>query len=269
MSEIAIKTQLASIEYGHGNDSVVLLHGLFGQARNLSSLAKYLASSYKVYAFDLPSHGDSPDMPVEMTIPAMARQLFRAMTELGIGKSNLFGHSLGGKVAMAFALQYPASVSSMVIADIAPVLYPPQHLGIIDALLKLKIGQLRSREDADQQLSAAIPDIATRQFLLQNLVKHSEGYRWKMNLEVIAKYYKNLRAGISLAADAKPFEGPVCFIGGSESDYIKREYAAATQALFPNATYREIAGAGHWLHAEKPAIFNPLVDRFFSSCQLR
>ena len=64
---------------------------------------------------------------------------------------------------------------------------------------------------------------------------------------------------------AGEYLGPTLFIKGSESDYIKPEYQKEVVKRFPNTQLRIIAGTGHWPHAEKPALFTKIVERFFHS----
>jgi len=122
---------------------------------------------------------------------------------------------------------------------------------------------VKNRAEVQQSLQASIEDTSTCQFLMQNLEKQEQGFRWRMNLPAIIKNYAELRQGLSLDKDHQAFERSVLFIAGENSDYIKPEYKAVTRELFPNSIFEEIAGASHWLHAEKPDIFNALVLAFF------
>ena len=253
---------LAYKQSGAGGHAVVLLHGLFGNGRNLATLAARLAQTRTVYAIDLPNHGDSPHVD-SMSIPDMAGQVVATLDSLDIATCDLMGHSLGGKVAMAMALRYPQRVSRLLVADIAPVAYPGYHDKIIAALQELDVAALGSRAQADTALAGAITDAATRQFLLQNLRKQGEHYEWKLNLPVIARCYDQLRAAVDLPADGEQYEGSTLFVAGQLSDYIRAEYEPAIRALFPNFSLQRIAGAGHWLHAEQPELFASMVENFF------
>lgn len=249
-----------------GKPPVILLHGLFGMGRNLGGVARVLSDKYAVFAFDLPNHGRSPHSDV-MTINSMADDVLAMLDYLGLDTVNVLGHSLGGKVAMSLALRYPSRVQKMIVADIAPVTYPAKHDAILEALGAIDVQQAASRAAVQELLLAAIEDKATSQFLMQNLEKAEQGFRWRMNLPAIIKNYDALRQGVSLDAEHEAghrvFEKPVLFIGGENSNYIKPEYEALSRALFPNCVFKEITGAGHWLHAEKPEAFNALVLDFF------
>jgi esterase len=168
---------------------------------------------------------------------------------------------MGGKTAMELALGESSRVDRLIVADIAPVDYSPRHDTLIDALLALDLSVLKSRTDADQELSATIQEKPVRQFLLKNLTRNGNGFRWRINLEAIARCYSNIAAAPQAAG---PFHGPTLFLKGAQSEYIQDQHRDAVSQLFPNASLRIISGTGHWLHAEKPDIFANLCQRFLS-----
>ena len=245
-----------------GKPPVILLHGLFGMGRNLGAVARALSDQYAVFSFDLPNHGRSPHSDA-MTISSMADDVLAMIDHLGLQTVNVLGHSLGGKVAMSLALRHPLRVHKLVVADIAPVTYPSQHDAVFAGLSAIDLQQAKNRAQVQQLLQASIEDASTCQFLMQNLEKQEQGFRWRMNLMAITKSYAELRHGLSLDNDHQVFENPVLFIAGELSEYIKPEYEAMTRVLFPSSRFEEIAGASHWLHAEKSEIFNALVLAFF------
>jgi esterase len=98
-----------------------------------------------------------------------------------------------------------------------------------------------------------------RAFLLRNLYRtDAGGFAWRINLEGLHRSY----AGIAAAPQGTPFEGPTLFIKGGNSDYIRPHHRDALLALFPNAGYKVIDGAGHWPQAEKPALTTRLIENF-------
>tara|TARA_R110001592_G_scaffold50620_8_gene156471 strand:+ start:3610 stop:4416 length:807 start_codon:yes stop_codon:yes gene_type:complete len=243
---------------GSGPVSVVLLHGLFGSASNLMAVARCLEKYFTVIRMDLRNHGKSAHSD-QMDIPVMAEDVIAAMDTLDIPRAHLLGHSLGGKVAMQVAITQPERVRRLIVADIAPVRYGRGHDAIITALLGLDLRSLRNREHADQLLVKDVPELGIRQFLLKNLMRDGkDGWAWRMNLAVIAELYDNLRD----APSPDLFNGPSLFIRGELSGYIRDENRAPMMRQFPNMYFETIPKAGHWLHAEYPAIFNGLVEEF-------
>jgi esterase len=247
---------------------LILLHGLFGSLENLGGIARRLQDDWQIHALDQRNHGSSPHTET-MDYPAMASDVIAYMDRQGIDKACILGHSMGGKVAMQVALQAPARVERVIVADIAPVSYKPRHDAILEGLKSIDLNAVASRQDADQRLAEQVDALATRQFLLKNLERvprdeQSEGgplFRWRLNLPVIDACYGNL----SQAPEGDgPYQGPVLFLKGADSAYIQEKHREAIQQLFPAAELRVIQDTGHWLHAEKPDTFAALCRRFLA-----
>ncbi len=247
---------------------LILLHGLFGSLENLGGIARRLQDDWQIHALDQRNHGSSPHTET-MDYPAMASDVMAYMDRQGIDKACILGHSMGGKVAMQVALQAPARVERVIVADIAPVSYKPRHDAILEGLKSIDLNAVASRQDADQRLAEQVDALATRQFLLKNLERvprdeQSEGgplFRWRLNLPVIDACYGNL----SQAPEGDgPYQGPVLFLKGADSAYIQEKHREAIQQLFPAAELRVIQDTGHWLHAEKPDTFAALCRRFLA-----
>jgi pimeloyl-ACP methyl ester carboxylesterase len=236
--------------FGSG-EPLIILHGLFGQSDNWTSIARKLGEQFTVYTLDLRNHGQSGHHN-EMNYDVMADDLLETIDHLGIQKMHLIGHSMGGKVAMLFALKYPERLKKLIIADIGPRFYKPHHQKILQGLNQLDLGSLTSRTDAENELSQLIPDSGTRQFLLKNLYRNNEGgFSWRFNLPVITEEIdhigEQLPSGICTTS--------TLFFHGGKSDYIIPSDYSEILNYFPNAEFQIMQGAGHWLHAENPTEF--------------
>jgi len=239
--------------------AVVLLHGLFGSGANLGALSRSLRDAYSVYSPDLPNHGRS-DRLAAPDLPGMAAALGHWMDREGLDRVHLVGHSLGGKVAMQCALGDPARVASLVVADIAPVAYPPRHDGVFAALAAVAEGQCVDRAAAADAMARHVQDEAVIGFLLASLQRGAGGtMEWRFDRRGIESAYPALLAA---PAGGSPYAGAVLFIKGGDSDYILEDHRPAITTLFPAATVTVMPGCGHWLHAERPELFNGIVRRF-------
>ncbi|WP_111493854.1 alpha/beta fold hydrolase [Marinobacter bohaiensis] len=240
-------------------DPLIVLHGLFGSLENLGGITQRLSDRWQIHALDLRNHGRSPHTDA-MGYPAMADDVKRYMDSAGLATASVLGHSMGGKTAMELALAHPDRIDRLIVADIAPVDYPPHHDAIIDGLSGLDLTAIASRGAADKALAEAVPEAPVRQFLLKNLVRDADGgFTWRLNLDVIERHYDQIAAGPSAEG---PFEGPTLFIKGGDSGYIQTQHQDIVARLFPQASLRIIPGTGHWLHAEKPDLFANLCSRF-------
>src|SRR5690625_1504002 len=97
-----------------------------------------------------------------------------------------------------------------------------------------------------------------RMFLMKNLAidRETKRFSWQMNLPVLDAQYDQLNE--PLPKDAR-FEGPTLFIRGGRSNYIRDEDRDLIEHHFPNARVLTIKDAGHWVHADQPAIFGESV----------
>jgi esterase len=238
-------------------EALILLHGLFGMSDNLSLIAKPMAENFTVYSIDLRNHGRSPWAPT-MTLPEMAEDIRVFMDRHNITSASIVGHSLGGKVAMQLALSHPERVNQLIVADIAPVEYPPHHNDVLEGLRQVDLSGIKTRRDADKQLSQHVHEVGIRQFLLKSLFHENGVHRWRFNAEVISSRYDDLRRGVN----GQAFSKPTLFIKGEHSNYIRADNQSVMKTLFPNFKFKMIQNTGHWLHAEKPAAFNGIVERF-------
>ena len=239
---------------------LVVLHGLFGSGKNWQTQARRFATHYRVVTVDLRNHGDSFHAD-EMNYSVMADDVKALLHQLEIDKCYILGHSMGGKVAMALALQNTDLFAAMIVADIAPVAYFHHYDDLIDPILALHLDGLESRAQADQLLRQNIPEDQLRAFLLQNLIRESGGWRWRINWQVIQRDMEWLTGFIDLPAD-EVIEVPTLFLRGAKSDYIGDAEIEVINRLFSKPTVTTIEDAGHWLHAEKPDAFSSAVLDF-------
>ena len=245
---------------------LLILHGLFGSGDNWLGVAKKIAEhGYACLLPDARNHGLSLHSET-WDIPSMASDAAKLLEEQRIKGAICLGHSMGGKVAMQCAFDRPDLIRALVIADVAPRRYDmgSKFRTILETLENVHPAECQDRREADERLSALVPEKSLRDFLLKNLASSETGtgYQWKMNLNVISRDLEKI--GSPPKAEAR-FEGPSLFIYGEASDYVRLEDQAAIRSHFPKSKIFGIPGAGHWLHAEAPEIFTREVLRFLKS----
>jgi pimeloyl-ACP methyl ester carboxylesterase len=241
-------------EVGEDGQRVVFLHGLFGQGRNFTQIAKALTPELRSVLVDLPNHGksawtESTDYEqVSETVADWLRESY------GGDSVHVVGHSMGGKVAMVLALRHPELVDRLVVVDIAPVDNEGsdefEHL--LDSLADLDIESFERRSDADEQLAARVDDDRVRGFLLQNLRSGSDGMHWLANLDLLRRELDTIGGFPDIDAT---FERPVMWVAGERSPYTKAEHEPMMRQLFPLTRTVTIKEAGHWVHSEKAEEF--------------
>lgn len=239
-----------------GGAPVILLHGLFGAASNWGRIQRRLAETRPVLAMDLRNHGSSPH-GAAVDYATMAADVVETLDDAGIAAAAVIGHSMGGKTAMQMALSWPGRVSRLVVADIAPVAYPPHFQAIAERMLALPLTPGLTRAEAGAALENVAPDPAVRGFLMQNL-RFGDPPSWRIGLAEIAAGLPDIQAWTGTGA----YPGPVLVLRGERSDYVLPEYRPLFRALFPAARFATLRGAGHWLHADAPDAFLETVQAF-------
>lgn len=235
---------------------VVILHGLFGTATNFATIQRRLAGARRVMAFDLRNHGRSLHDPA-MTYAIMAEDVVATMHAHGVEQAAIVGHSMGGKTAMAVALHHPDWVSRLLVADIAPVAYPPRNRVIIEAMQAVVLHPALTRAEADASLARAVPDETVRQFLLSNL-RFGAAPAWRIGIDEIA----GALPAIEGWDETGIYAGPTLVLRGERSDFIQPAHRALFRSLFPAARFASLREAGHWLHADAPDAFVATLDAF-------
>jgi len=254
---------LKSVKHGDQGEPLVILHGLFGSARNWQGIAKQLSACYTVYALDMRNHGSSPHAD-EMDYQSMSDDVLAFMALEGLAKATIIGHSMGGKVAMQLALSAPDKVSQLIVVDIAPVTYQHNFDDVLVGLYHVPLDDVGSRKEADKYLAEKIDVPSLRQFLLQNLVSNTSGsYQWRVNLASIEEGMSDIM-GFPLGQRAGNYHGQTLFIRGGKSTYVASRHQAAAKELFPQAEFQVIKKSGHWPHIEAPQEFMTKLTSFLS-----
>lgn len=236
---------------------LIVLHGLLGSLDNWQPLARRFAAHFKVFVVDLRNHGQSPHSD-DVSFEAMAADLDEFMRAHSLPRAHLLGHSMGGKVAMQFALRHPERVDWLVVVDVSPRAYPPRHARTLAALLALDLHAFQRRDQLDAELAKSVDDAEVRQFLLKNASRDTHGgFRWKANIRGLWESHERLTVAVTSEA---PCQRPALFVRGEKSDYVPVADNDLIRRLFPCAKFCVIAGAGHWVHADQPeAVFESVL----------
>lgn len=260
---------LHTTSLGEAGPRVAFCHGLFGQGKNFTQMAKELASDHRVTLIDLPDHGRSP-WSTSFSYVGMADQVAETLARVGGDEPwALVGHSMGAKTAMLVALRRPELVDRLAVVDMSPVAYRGRTVfeDYVAGMRSLPLDRLTGRAEADELLQPYVPEATVRAFLLQNLRRDEHGgFRWQMNLQLLGDSLADL-AGWP-ADELEPgttYGGPVLWLAGAESRYVRPEFGDAMRGYFPRTRLVTVKGAGHWVHSEQPAIFTAALRQFLSA----
>ena len=235
---------------------LLIVHGLYGSARNWGVISKRMADEREVFAVDQRNHGDSPWRETHNYFD-MAQDLKEFLEHFG--PMAVLGHSMGGKAAMVLSILEPNLVEKLIVADIAPVSYTHDNVQYIQAMKNVKLDKIVTRGDALSQLAEIVPEPELQSFFTQSLDLKTK--RWKLNLDVLEREMEKI---VSFPKLSGKYEKASLFLSGALSDYLKISHRPKIKKLFSNAKFAKITNAGHWLHAEKPREFETAVRSFIN-----
>ena len=212
-----------------------ILHGLLGSKQNWRSIARNIAKQgTAVVTVDLRNHGESTHEST-MSYEEMSEDLIETIKHLGHNDGvNICGHSVGGKVAMFTALRNPEMVRKLVIVDILPSTEESAGAPFIRKILmimksfeiekKNATSFIEAKNMAFYHIQSKVQNEAVRNWILTNLIwnKENGNLAWRCNLTAILSSLP-LAVSFPTVINYKPFQKPVLFVKGENSQHMKYE----------------------------------------------
>ncbi|WP_421356250.1 esterase [Pseudocitrobacter faecalis] len=251
-----LNTRAQSAQNLHNNSPIMLVHGLFGSLDNLGVLARDLVTDHDILQVDMRNHGLSPRAD-EMNYPAMAQDLLDTLDAHNIEKATVIGHSMGGKAVMALTALAPERIEHLVAIDIAPVDY---HVRRHDEIFAAINAVTRAGVSSRQQAATVMREFLAEEGVIQFLLKSFVDGEWRFNVPVLWDQYPHIVGWETIPA----WDQPALFIPGGNSPYVTEAYRDDLLSQFPQARAHVIAGAGHWVHAEKPDAVLRAIRRYLA-----
>lgn len=251
--------KLFSRIYGEGAP-LIILHGLFGMSDNWKTLGKRFSDSFNVHILDLRNHGRSPHGN-QFHYDVMCDDLLQYIQEKDLQDIILIGHSLGGKLAMKCASEYPEYIKKMIVVDIAPREYNVDfHKNLLNKLLQIPLNQYKQRKEVEDIMNQYSISKNISLFLLKNLYRDDLGnFSWRFNLKVLACQLDNIKPADFIVGELST---PTLFVKGEKSDYITKQDERIISKHFKEVNFCTINNAGHWVHAENQDDFYKEVMDF-------
>jgi esterase len=164
---------------------------------------------------------------------------------------------------MQMASDHADRLRGLAVVDISPRAIQPAHLFILRACEQLDLASASRRSELDGALARFVPQQATRDFLLKNVVRDAEGrFAWRVPLRHLIDNYRTVSDAPPLVA---PYEGPALFIAGGASPFRMMADEALIRGWFPAARFASIAGAGHLVHVDQPEAFVETLGAFLET----
>jgi pimeloyl-ACP methyl ester carboxylesterase len=261
-----------------GNDAapaLILIHGGRDHCRSFDRIARSLRRDYHVLAPDLRGHGDSEwTKGSSYALPEYVYDLTGLARLTGANEVTIVGHSMGGMIGLAYAGTFPDKVSKLVVLDgvvVAPTAQKAQihdrmakWISQLDALAAREPRNYRTIADAAAQMSAhnrrLKPELALH--LATHGTKPNGGgtLSWKFDPYQRAMAPHRLWPDDYIALWSH-ITCPTLLLGADES-FLGDPKASGVLNHFKQARADIVAGAGHWLHHDKPDEVLGLVRSF-------
>ncbi len=255
------KTNFSQILKNSNLDIYFVLHGFLGRGKNWNFISKSLSKTLPniFINFDLRNHGKSKTFS-NINYHLMSDDLFDFLKQFQIKKISIIGHSMGGKVGMLFSLNYESLVKNLIIVDIAPIKYKNEDNNFIKKLLELDLTTIYTRKDAELILSKKMNNVDLISFLLQNLEKADNHYKWSIDLKILKKAINELKSFPHI--NKKNFLTNVLIIYSANEEYVNSRNLKSFNKYFKNIQLNKISGVGHWIHYQKPEEFIQKILKF-------
>lgn len=249
------------------NPPVIFLHGFLGDHRDWDFLGDAFATDFDCILPDLPGHGANlqplPGRPCSFRW--LAAGLVRTLDDLEIGKAHLVGYSMGGRLALYFAVTHPGRVASLVLESASPGLAGRR--------------ERQERRGQDDQRAAEIRSAGLDSFierwyqqpLFQSLQNNPEklaalkAQRKRSNPEMVARLVAELSPGRqpSMWKRLAAIQAPVLLLTGAQDEKYTA-IVAAMAGLIPQARARIAPQAGHAVHLEEPVWYTRQLSDFLA-----
>lgn len=244
---------LSSNIIGNGSKDLIILHGFLGMGDNWKSFAKKITNiGYKVHLLDQRNHGRS-FWDKEFNYKILSIDLYNYVSYNNINNPIILGHSMGGKTAMKFAIDFPEKIKKLIVVDIVPKKYKESHIDILKGLSILDFNELKTRDSVDIELSKYVKENSIRQFLLKNLYWISkEKLALRINIDILKNKVSEVSNFDYLTNN---YKGNSFFLFGENSEYYDKNDDNIIKKFFPNSKISLIRNSSHWLHVENPKDF--------------
>jgi pimeloyl-ACP methyl ester carboxylesterase len=246
---------------------LIFLHGIMGQGRNWQSIAKNFSKNFQCLLLDQRGHGKSSHPESGYELKNYAQDLLDVLDELDWRSPiYLVGHSMGGRVALHFANENPERVEKLVIVDIGPTSDWASMQGIIEKVNFVPtpfVSRKKAREFFDNEFMAKYQSKMLTEFFYSNLTERNDQYDWTFSKQGVIQTLENSRSKDHWG-EFRSLSMPTLLIRGGVSTDLPKEDFDKVVANNENIQGREVPGAGHWVHAEKPREVIRFLREFFN-----
>lgn len=273
MNEKALQLSVRGVRYhiktwGAG-EPLWMLHGFTGSSITWTEIAPLLSKNRTVVAIDLLGHGqtESPSNAKRYTMEQQIEDLEEIRKQLQFSPIELLGYSMGGRVALSYALLKKDSIRKLILESSSPGIQTPaerSNRSQLDYSLSDKIVNEGIESFVDYWQD--IPLFESQKQLSQAVQKKIREERLSQNPTGLANSLVGMGTGSqpSWWDKLQELNLPVLLLTGSKDEKFVK-IASLMEMLLPQATHTNVLDAGHAIHVELPQIFGKIVEEFILS----
>ncbi|AND42832.1 2-succinyl-6-hydroxy-2,4-cyclohexadiene-1-carboxylate synthase [Cytobacillus oceanisediminis] len=247
---------------------LLLLHGFTGNSEGWKEFAPFWKDHSKTIALDIIGHGKSGSPPDigQYQIEESAAVINSLLEKMGIGKIDVLGYSMGGRLALTFTINYPEKVRKLILESASPGLRTEaerHERRIQDKKLSEKIRQEGIKNFIDYWEN--IPLFQSQKSLPEKIRTRIRCQRLANSIDGLANSLNGMGTGVqpSWWDELAHLEMPVLLITGNLDQKFCR-IAEEMSKILPNVKWKTAEDAGHAIHVEKPELFGTIVSGFLS-----
>ncbi len=254
------KYRLHYQQYGSG-PALIFLHGLSFDSRMWQLQYDAFRNEFMTIGLDFRGHGFSDAPEIDYSLQTYVSDISALMNSLHLTSAVLIGLSLGGAVALEFALRYPQRVDAMVLASSAmnghkwSVAWKEVMRKVQEAHTYQNLrGNIRQYWLQDTMFDGIRTQLEHAQLLQSMAASFSGKPIMRSAIESNGNAYNQ--------KDISAIRSPVCVINGEADRFDFKKIARTLATKIPRAEWHELDGVGHMVNLEAPTTFNTIMQSF-------
>lgn len=254
---------------GNINDTVILLHGFFYDTFMWAENIDALAENHRIYAPDLWGSGFSTRELMDYDYALYEKQLLLFMDALGIEKASLVGQSMGGGIAIKFAVDHPERVNKLILIDAAGM---PNTLPLSGKMIKKfpAMGRFMYGMNVDMMRKQGLADffVYDKKLLTQEYFDNVTRFHkvigtTEVMLSIMQRdFFYTLHGEIQQLAK---LDKEILIVWGRHDNGNPLRLGQAMHEILRGSKLEVIESARHVPNSEQPQLFNSLATEFLAS----
>jgi len=273
-AELPGKIRLAYVDEGKGDQTIIFIHGLGSYLKSWQKNIEGLKDHYRCIAIDLPGYGKSSKAPHSGMMSFYAGVISDLIDELNLKNVVIAGHSMGGQIAMMFAVNYPYKVQKLILA--APAGFEEFNKGqkqwfrdvmTVEGVYKTTVEQIQTNLAYNFYNVPADAEFMITDRIAMRSAEDFEAYCYAVVRSV------NGMVDEPVIDILKEIKHPALILYGEYDNLIPNRFlnpgttydlAQKGASLLPGSKLVMIPNCGHFLQFEKYKVFNEEVILFLS-----